>query len=40
MARFDLPDDLPNHLVPPSKKKLYNGGGGRSGSGSGTDESY
>ena len=24
---FDLPDDLPHHLVPPSKKKVYNGNG-------------
>ena len=31
---FDLPDDLPNHLIPPSKKRLFNGGGA-SGSGSG-----
>ena len=37
---FDLPDDLPNHLIPPSKKRLFNGGGA-SGSGSGSDrDSY
>ena len=35
---FDLPDDLPHHLVPPSKKKVYNGNG--NGSVSGSDESY
>ena len=35
---FDLPDDLPHHLVPPSKKKVYNGNG--NGSASGSDESY
>lgn len=35
---FDLPDDLPHHLVPPSKKKVYNGNG--AGSASGSDESY
>lgn len=35
---FDLPDDLPSHLVPPSKKRLFNGNGAASGSGS--DESY
>jgi len=23
---FDLPDNLPDHLVPPSKKRLLNGG--------------
>merc|ERR1712042_116655 len=34
---FDLPDDLPSHLVPPSKKKLFNGQGGSSGSGSDRD---
>ena len=39
---FDLPDDLPSHLIPPSKKRLFNGnGGGGSGSGSGSDrDSY
>ena len=37
---FDLPDELPGHLIPPSKKRLFNGGGG-SGSGSGSDrDSY
>jgi len=33
---FDLPDDLPVHLIPPSKKSQFNGHG----SGSGSDESY
>lgn len=38
---FDLPDDLPSHLIPPSKKRLFNGNGGGSGSGSGSDrDSY
>ena len=35
---FDLPDDLPGHLIPPSKKKhLVNGRNGSSGSGSDGD---
>ena len=35
---FDLPDDLPGHLFPPSKKRLLvNGRNGSSGSGSDGD---
>ena len=39
---FDLPDDLPGHLVPPSKKRVIaNGRNGGSASGSGSDgDSY
>ena len=39
---FDLPDDLPVHLVPPSKKRVIaNGRNGGSASGSGSDgDSY
>merc|ERR1719412_2720073 len=35
---FDLPEDLPDHLIPPSKKRhLVNGRNGSSGSGSDGD---
>ena len=34
---FDLPDELPGHLIPPSKKRVLNGRNGSAGSGSGSD---
>ena len=37
---FDLPDDLPGHLIPPTKRRVLNGRNGSAGSGSGSDESY
>lgn len=38
---FDLPDDLPGHLVPPSKKRVIANGRNGSASGSGSDgDSY
>ena len=38
---FDLPDDLPGHLIPPSKKRVISNGRNGSASGSGSDgDSY
>jgi len=38
---FDLPEDLPGHLIPPSKKRVLANGRNGSGSGSGSDgDSY